>query len=401
MANFFQLSFLLFMILSIEVYAQDAYIPDVLNLQKKSYQFKVQAGVQSSRTRFDLDENEQAFTNGEGYAQAFGEFEASFGWTQEVQISAGMRFRNNSTSVFDGTQIQEVSNAGVDSFYGKLNYMVPRKNPKWISNFLLSFRQATYSNPIYDPNQPFANMVLGDGENEFRIGYGLYYQFGQLGNGIEAGVYYNTPSNLSSEILYVARVIMSSGKWSFMGGVEGIRSLENDDFSDNPASKPQVYNGNTFLYNSVNREKMSARLGAYYKWSRFWRLNIDYIYDLSGRSTDLTDVVTFGVSYRVDALFKEKQEKKKFKNYNIEAIVERTSSQSNYAIINKGYVQGIERGMPFDFYAYDFKGGNKLLARGVVIKVKSRESVVKIKKWYSGRRELDDGVVARGDLNVK
>ena len=392
--------FLFFVLFAqVSLLAQDAYIPKALNLQKKSYEFKLDNGLHSSATRVDLNGDEQSFTNGEGFSQAFSKLTASFGWTQEIQLTAGINFINNSAIIFDNSQTREVSNAGVESFLAKASYAFPSKNPKWLSQIYVQFLQSAYTNTPFNISEPNSTIVLGDGGSELQIGYNTFYQLGDLGTGLEAGIAYNSPSELSSEILYHLSLIWSKNTWSFQGGVRGIRSLSNSEFSDNPGQQPQIYNGSTFLFNSINRELMSGFIGAHYKWNTRLRLGLSLEQDLSGKSTDLGTRVLFSIGYRVDSLYREKREKVRFKNYGIEAAIEKISSQGNYVVINKGFIDGVQRGMGFDFFAYDYKGGNKLLARGVVLKTKSRESIVRIKTWFGSAKSLEGDVIARGDIS--
>lgn len=393
-----KLFFFLILFVQVGLLAQDAYIPKALNLQKKSYEFKLDGGLHASSTRVDLNGDEKSFTNGEGFSRAFSRLTASFGWTQEIQLSAGINLVNNSITVFDGSKTENISNAGVESFLARASYAFNSKNPKWLSQAYVQFTQSAYTNTPYNASEPNATIVLGDGGNELQIGYNTFYQLGGLGTGLEAGIAYNAPSELSSEILYHVSIVWSQNRWAFLGGFKGIRSLSNSEFSDDPAQQPQIYNGSTFLFNSINREIMSASVSAYYKWNSRLRLGASLEQDLSGQSIDLGTRALFSIGYRVDSLYREKREKVRFKNYGIEAAIEKISSQNNYVVINKGFIDGVQRGMKFDFFAYDFKGGNKLLARGIVLKTKSRESIIKIKTWFGSSKSLEGDVIARGDI---
>ena len=65
-------------------------------------------------------------------------------------------------------------------------------------------------------------------------------------------------------------------------------------------------------------------------------------------------------------------------------------------MIDKGLSEDIQKGMKIDFYEFDYVGGNILLASGIVLQAKADTSVVKITKTYNTKKELKEGVVARG-----
>lgn len=377
--------------------AQDAYIPRALNLQQKSYAFRLDTSYFSAMSKVDSLEVKKNFENGESFSQMTGELSGSFGWTREVQIMAGVRYHSNTSHVFDGTTTQALNNAGFDSFFVQANYMFPRKS-KFISNIEFRYRQTTYTNPDFDTTRPYSHLNLGDGAREITAGYRMYYGFQKLGSGVEASLLYNAPANLSSELIYDFKLITGANLWSFWGGVTGSLSLSGDEYTDNPSSKPKAYTGSSALYNSINRSKMSAYGGLAYRITNSWRAEFSYQHDLSGKSTDLGGRFLLGLTYRVDSKYIENTQKLKFKDYDLEAIVEKSSSQGNYVIINKGFTQGVQVKTFFDFFAFDFKGGNKLLARGAVVKTKSRESVVRITKWYGTQRNLAEGVIGRASL---
>lgn len=390
--------FIFSFLLSPFVFAQ-VYIPQALNLQERSYELGVEGSLFNSREKVNYDKEKFAFQNGETFSQMRADLYGSFGWTPEVELTGGVRFISNSSSVYNTTtnSLQDVSNSGVESYYLQVNYM-PKRKGTWISNVEISYRQPAYTNPEYNSNTPYSHLVLGDATKEIRAGYRFFKGFVKKGQGIEGSLFLNAPLDLSNEINFDLGYIIEKSKWAYWGRINGIFSLSGDEYSDNPTSKPKSYTGSSYLYNSINREKLSGEFGLLYKINKLWRIKASYEHDFMGRSTDLGGRLLIGLSYRVSSLYADKQKISSFKDYNIEAIVEKSSSRGNYVVINKGFTHGVSKGMSFDFFAFDFKGGNKLIAQGQVVKERAKESIVKITKWYQGTTTLSEGVVGRSQL---
>ena len=54
--------------------------------------------------------------------------------------------------------------------------------------------------------------------------------------------------------------------------------------------------------------------------------------------------------------------------------------------------------MRFDFFEFDYVGGNILIAAGVVIQAKSDSSIVKITQTYNTKKEMKEGIIGRASL---
>lgn len=377
--------------------ANSSYIPKAENLEKMSYEFFLDTHIYKSRTRIDDFGEKKDFMNGEGYSQNELELSGSYGWTQEVEITGGIRYRMNSSDLMNGGSLTPMKNSGVESYFFQINYMFPPKS-RFLSNIMIRYRQVAYTNPIFQASRPTDHLVLGHGQKELQVGYLFYYPLKTSSHGIEGSLHYYSPGDLSNGLQYSLKGVYYKNKLAFYGGVEGNYSLKSSEFTDDPTQKSLSHTGASYLYNSVNQERLSLILGANYRINQSWYLGLGYIHDLKGHSTDIGSALFFNLRYRVSSYYSEQREKKRFKGYNIEAVIERSSSRGNYVVINKGFTNGIQKKMIFDFYAYDFKGGNKLLARGAVVRTRSQASIIRIIKWFGKRQSLDDGVVARGKL---
>jgi hypothetical protein len=178
--------------------------------------------------------------------------------------------------------------------------------------------------------------------------------------------------------------------------VDGVSSLGNDAYEDAPLERP-VWNAQTNLYNSENREWITPYAGINFSIGETWRLEFRGSQVVSGRSTDLG--TTFGVNLikRVDkspVILTDS----KFKSYDIEANITKLSPKKGYVVIDKGVGDDVTKGMRFDFYEFDYVGGNVLVATGIVIQAKSETSVVKISHKYNAKKEIKEGLVGRATL---
>lgn len=322
-----------------------------------------------------------------------------FGWTKEVQLGGGIRYLANSSQVFNGSKTVQLRQSGLESFFFQVNYMLPRKKTRFISNLEFLYRQVAYTNPLYDNRRPYSYLVLGDGSRDVMLGARFYYGLQKSRNGFWGNLFYNIPSDdFSSELLFELGYNLSGADWALLASIGGKVSLGGDKHSNNPSQKPPSYTGSTYLYNSVNQSFLRGNLKLLYKVSSRWRAYIGYGKDLNGKSTDLGSRILAGLNYRVDSMYQEGKRKGSFKGYDIEAMVQKASSQNNYVMINKGFTSGIKERMFFDFFVYDFKGGNKLVARGAVVRLRSNESIIRVTKWFSRKRDLGEGIIVRGRL---
>ncbi|MBP9674769.1 MAG: hypothetical protein KBD63_06695, partial [Bacteriovoracaceae bacterium] len=170
-------------------------------------------------------------------------------------------------------------------------------------------------------------------------------------------------------------------------GLEGILSLKDDSFSDNPLSKPRIGEGATNLFNSVNRSYVAPYLTSSFLLNNKWRLDGKITYHTMGNSTDEGLGVRLGFTYTFNK--KQSEEKKtigKFKEYSIEGKVLNISEQGLFARINVGLRDEVVQGMRVDFFEFDYAGGNKLIASGKVVRLKGQTADVQIEKNFANRK---------------
>ena len=184
---------------------------------------------------------------------------------------------------------------------------------------------------------------------------------------------------------------------ALIAGVDGVSSINNDPYGNNPTNKPVFYTGSTFLYHGTNRELIAPYAGVNIALGETWRVEMKGSQVVSGRSTDLGTAYGVSLIRRVEKIKTNKTDKS-FKEYDFEATVTQVSPKKGYLIIDKGISEDVQKGMKIDFFEFDYVGGNILLARGVVIEAKSETSVVKITQVFNAKKEIKEGVLARGSF---
>lgn len=118
---------------------------------------------------------------------------------------------------------------------------------------------------------------------------------------------------------------------------------------------------------------------------------------VSGNSTDIGTAFGASLIRRVEDKSQDRPDQR-FKEYDFEAAVTKVSPKKKYVVIDKGLADDVAKGMKIDFFEFDYVGGNILLARGIVFKTKADSSIVKITNLYNSKKELKEGVVARGSF---
>ena len=220
----------------------------------------------------------------------------------------------------------------------------------------------------------------------------------QSNNFLSGRAGYRSPgTDLSTEIYWQVEGALAWKYVALIAGVNGIYSLKDSPFEDDRENLPNFNTGSTALYNSINREMIAPYAGINFALGKDWRVEFRGSQVVSGRSTDLG--TAFGVSLirRVEDKKGSKPDKV-FKEYDFEASITKVSPKKGYVVIDKGLSEDIQKGMKIDFYEFDYVGGNILLARGTVIRTKADSSIVKVTHLYNTKKELKEGVVARGSF---
>lgn len=342
----------------------------------------------STSATFDTDGTEVPLESGQAFSKNEFEFLTRYGWSKNLEFRGGLRQRTNASTESEVEQ----SNSGLESYFIGAKY-----SKNFIKKFSYAFdfqiRNTLYSDPGgFDSGE----IVLGDAGLEATVG--SYFAYRRTFSNIFGGYLgYNIPPNeLSNEILYNMESAWIHSNWLFTLGLNGIKSMNSDTYSDTPSSKPQINQGISSLYNSINREKVVPYVGLFRSFTR-WRAGITMSQAIAGVSTDKGTEFLFTFrrigSGRGDREFKLK----KFKEYDVEATIIKVSPRGKFVKIDVGAGGDVEKGMKFDIYIRDLKGREVLVAGGTVYETGVDWSIIRVLKLYR-RIVLKKGFSARGIL---
>ena len=376
--------------------AQTSYVAPTKVLNKKGYQLGATGEYFKSTKSIDKDGNDVEFGDEEAFSRMQGEVEGRYGLTNELQISGGVRFRQNKSTMLNASaEPEDETSTGVQSTFVSLMYGF---KPVDRFHYALegTFRFTPYTNEeVTGTDKP--NMILGDDGNEYSLGLGVTYASRTNNFLTLRGGYRNPGKDLATELYYQVEAAMAWKYVALIAGVDGVASMKNDPYEDEPLDKPAYNTGRTALYNSSNREWMAPYAGLNLALGESWRVELRGSQVISGTSTDIG--TNFGISLirRVEGK-KSANPDTKFKDYDFEAAITKISPKKGYVVIDKGLSSDVQKGMKIDFFDFDYVGGNILLARGTVIQAKSDTAIIKITHLFNTKKELKEGVVARGSF---
>lgn len=379
------------------LHAQTSYVAPTKILSKKGYQMGISGDYFRTSKRVDDKGTKIPYQDDESFTRTQGEFFGQYGLTDNLQIGGGVRFRQNQSKAFNSATslVEDESSSGVESTYLSLIFAFkPVDRWQYTAEGLFRFRPFTNDESTTTSR---GNLILGDDGNEYQLGLGLTYNFPGLNYFTARGGYRNPGQDLSTEIYWQVEGALTWKQVALVAGVDGTSSMKNGAFEDDPTQRPNFYTGSTNLYNSINREYIAPYVGLNFALGNTWRMELRGSQVVSGKSTDLG--TSFGASLirRVDTN-KLARVDRRFKDYDFEANITKISPKKEFVVIDKGLSQNVEKGLKIDFYEFDYFGGNVLIAAGVVIQAKSEISVVKITQRYNSKKELKEGVVARGSF---
>ncbi|MDA8793307.1 hypothetical protein N9N67_08675 [Bacteriovoracaceae bacterium] len=380
------------------LYSATAYRPVSATLQKGRSMISLEGTYWESTSRIDEFGEEVEFEEDEYYNRLGGHAAASFGHTDRFQSTLGVIGSSVISSEVDPSDPNssiELENAGVERGYLHVMYsFLP--TDKWQFSLLGKYSSAFFSNPKYDAeNRDF--VALGDDVGVASAGGSMVYFSGHNNFFTIRSIYHRPSSRQSTEIETKVEFALSWRMVAITAGVDFTYSMQNDPYTADPENKPAIPRGSTYLYNSVNRAYSAPYLGLVFNFKKDWRIGVTGQVVNSGVSTDLGYQGMISIT-KISGSKKEADiRNERFKSYTIEGKVIKLSPKDKYVVIDQGRVEGLEKGSRVDFYHYDFLGGNKLLATGIVIRASSSKSIVKIKKRYS-RRPIEEGTKARSGL---
>lgn len=380
-----------------DAFAQTSYVAPTTILSRKGYQIGISGDYFSSSKRVDKNGKKFSFENGEAFSRVEGEVFGQYGLTENFQIGGGVRGRQNASISFNSaTDKKETDTAtGLESTFVTFHYAFkPVDRLQYTLEALYRYRP--FSNAEGTSTKP-GNLILGDDGSEYSGGLGVTYAF-QGRNFLTGRVGYRRPGDhISSEIYWQVEGALTWNHVALIAGVDGVSSMKSDPYENDQTNRPVYNTGTSSLYHGINREYMAPYAGLNVALGKSWRVELRGGQVVSGRSTDLG--TEFGVSLirRVEDGKLTKADRK-FKQYDIEATITKISPKKGFVLIDKGLAEDVRKGMRIDFYEFDYVGGNILLASGIVVQTKAESAVVKITQTYNTKKELKEGIVARGSF---
>jgi hypothetical protein len=382
--------------LSANVFAQISYVPPAKLLSKKAYQIGVYGDYFSSSKRVDKKGKKVPYLEGESFSRIQGEFAGYYGLTDDFQIGAGVRSRQNQFKIFNSTtnQAESETSTGVQSTFISLMYgFKPVDRLQYSLEGL--YRFTPYTNEESTLAKP-GSLILGDQGPEYSAGLVVTYSFLSNNFFTARGGYRRPGKDLSSELYWQLEAALVWKHVALIAGVDGVTSMNNDAYENDLTNRPVYNTGTTALYNNINREWIAPYAGVNVALGQTWRAELKGSQVVSGRSTDFG--TAFGVSLIRRVGDKTNKEDKKFKEYDFETSVTKISPKKGFVVIDKGMAEDIRKGMKIDFYEFDYVGGNLLLAQGIVIEAKATSSIVKITHVYNTKKQFKEGTLGRGSF---
>ena len=320
-----------------------------------------------------------------------GEIKGYYGLSRRLDLGLGVLFRQNNFTNNESSG----SAAGIESFALHLKYSF-KPIKKWRIALEGSFRQTAYSNDKYPAGQaPKDQIILGDEGQEATI-MGHFTLLSSSSLQVSGSLGYRIPPNdLSSEILYGAEFAWTLEYWVLGVGAKGILSMGEDPFEANTANKPDQSTSPTKMFNSINREMVKPFLFVNYKFKPTWSMGLRIGSIIGGKSIDKGTEVALTFNWLTKGISSSARVVESFKEYHIEGTILKVSPRGKFVIINRGFAQDVTKGMAFDIYKSDFKGGNILLATGKIHQSQSSKAILKIIKRYA-KGKIQKGMVVRG-----
>lgn len=373
--------------------AQTSYVAPTKTLSKSSHELSFSADYFSSTSRVDKEGETVKFENGESFQRMQGAFQGSYGLTDRLQVSLGALFRSQVSQYSEAVEKDDASAQGLESTWLKLMYAFKPVNRL---HYALEgeYRYRTFSNKEVRVGEEQSDMILGDEGNAYSFGLGMTYHSPTNNFYTVRGGYSRPGNEISDEIYYQAEAALVWSRFSLIAGINGIYSLGRDPYEDKPEERIAFNTGTTLLYHQENREWLAPYLGFNVAFNKDWRVELRASQVVSGKSTDLGTGFGINIVRRSEKSNPTKKVDQAFKSYDIEATISKVSPKAGYVVIDKGLAHQVEQGMVFDFYEFDYVGGNDLLARGTVIRVQADTSIIKITSRFK-KKPLKEGILAR------
>lgn len=265
------------------------------------------------------------------------------------------------------------------------------------------------------PRQP----LLGDGTLDLTFaGFGTVPLNQGLGTrlflitGLGLSIRNNSYSKAIPYQLQIAGLPEKSGLL-YRLGFHGFKSMTSntggtDDFSPQAQTTPGAVDsqdaGGSLIVDALNSSYMHLRATLGYQWGVGDQIFLTYLMPMSGISTAVVSGILFGAQFRFAGASKQASPgpapapgtaPHAKLTYDMEARVKQANDRLNLIKIDKGDVDGIEKGNIIDVYRPNPDGTQgDLIARGIVTAVTENESAVNLRQ-YKKQVWVQAGFIAR------
>jgi hypothetical protein len=374
--------------------SQTVYVPATRLLRAKGYEIFLGGDYFKTSKTVPPKQSPESLKSGESFQRTQVEAGGRYGLAHNFQVGVAARFRQNSSTAVDVSTGDKInaSSSGLQSIATTFSFgLKPTKRMAYILEGFFRYVPYSYSE-IPDPGNfnRQNDLILGDVGNEYGAGGAATYNFAH-NNFLTGKAGWRKPGDfLSPEIYWQVEAASAWKTIALVAGVDGVTSLHDGD-----DTRPFYNIGRTNLYHGYNREWVSPYLGANFALGNTWRVELRGSQVVSGHSTDLGTAFGIQLIRRVEPS-KTRIKDAAFKTYDYEVTVTKVSPKKSYVVVDKGISSDIEKGMVFDFYDYDYLGGNVLVAQGVVIESRTETAIVKITQFY--KKDIKVGLIGRGQL---
>ena len=375
------------------------YRPDAKTLPEKGYEFEVKGKYFQTESVFDFEGSEFVLDEGESNIVIDSDLYLHYGLGDDLQLSGGIRYRQVSQKYNLNNENISAIIDGVESYYFQLRYSL-KASKKLLYSLNLQARQTAYTNTSYASTTeiPESEIVLGDSGGEYSAGVSLSYMR-TPSHYLNGTVAYRQPGNeLSAEAPFDFNTVWTWEDFALELGAEGVYSFGGDEYGSAPLLKRPQGRGSSLLFNSINREWLSPKVGAFYAiGSGGWRMGFQASRVYTGISTDRGTSFTLSLKKTSRTGKTQKTRKKeKFKEYTIEGTIIKVSPRGQFIQIDLGLSQDVEKGMVFDIYKTNFFGGNELVASAIAYEVGFSKTILKVSKIFTNTK-VKKGFVARSE----
>lgn len=364
-------------------------------LRNKGYELRYDLKYFSQSARYNKDGEKIEDTEETSFTLIDNDLSLAYGIGNSIELRGSGRFRNVAGSKTVGNESFSPKKSGVESLMGEFLYAFPSKD-QWRYGASVFYRQTLYShNKALASSYANDTLELGDDGSEY--GGGIFFSKGNTGWIFDGELQFVSPANdLAREVRYQLGLNYKGNNWALLSGVEGVKSVGDDQYSDDVNNKPVSASVNyTSLFDSINRSYMKPYLGINYAFKSFM-IGGKVTTTVSPISTDAGNEIFISFTTQNVGETEEKVKIERFKEYSIDGSVLKVSGRGNFVKIDQGLQSDVEKGKKFDIYQTDYFGGNELVAEGVVYEVGSDWSIIKLTKKYKNI-EIRPGFSARGD----